>query len=506
MRRRIALAAASGLVYALAQPNWGAWPLAFVAIGPLVLSLREASAKLRFGLGWLAGTLATLLGCVAQGATASAAYLGIPLWHGWLGAILVGQVFGAATFALFTLLLGPGDPGTRWRAARGGSAWVAAELLRSTLLTGLPWLLLAFSVASRPFLSQTAALGGILCPSFLLAAFNTAWATGVQGAGAQRRRAAGSALFWVALLLIPGLRLLGTPGPGRVWPGPEAREEGPGARRIALLHTDWPGVHDASPSEAAREIRRLVELSPQRSHFDLVVWPENAVRPVLPANLALVRRATQRLSPAVPWLLVGAPRSGGSSDPVVRTSALLLDRERSIRGAHDKVRLLPYAESRVPLLQWSRLGPAMRPGPAPRVLDAGGLRVGPLICYEVLFPQVARSSVRRGAELLVNLSNESWFGHTGAAEQLLAASTLQAVALGRPLLRSTNAGISTAIDAWGRRVISRRGEPAGHLIVRVAPGGPRTLYAATGDLLGPVALLASLAAWLAELRSRRRER
>ena len=163
-------------------------------------------------------------------------------------------------------------------------------------------------------------------------------------------------------------------------------------------------------------------------------------------------------------------------------------------GYHDKVHLLPFAEY-VPH-PFPRPGPGRletAPGTAPRVLAFGRTGIGPLVCYEVLFAPLARRLALDGAGVLANLSNDAWFGRTGAVEQHLAASMYRAIETRRPLVRATHTGVTGAFDAWGRLVARLRTDEPGALAVDVLPGTGASVYVRVGELPAVGAALAALA-------------
>jgi apolipoprotein N-acyltransferase len=171
-----------------------------------------------------------------------------------------------------------------------------------------------------------------------------------------------------------------------------------------------------------------------------------------------------------------------------------------VTGLHDKVKLLPFAEYAPWPFAPGSLGEAA-PGRAPRVLSWRGASFGPLVCYEVLFARLARRLAADGAGVLVNLSNDSWFGATGAAEQHLAAAMYRAIETGRPLLRATHTGITVALDARGRVVARLPRDVPGTRAIDVEPGRGITPYTRFGDAPLGAALLAGLA--LTSFRRRR---
>jgi apolipoprotein N-acyltransferase len=239
----------------------------------------------------------------------------------------------------------------------------------------------------------------------------------------------------------------------------------------------------------------------------LVVWPENAIQ-VEPGDPALgpaLRAFAARLGGAP--LLLGAPRSArGPDGGLLRTNAAHLLGPGGAAAHYDKIRLLPLGES-------SPLPGAARgdldagvwsAGREPGLLDAGGLRLGVLICLEATDPGMARTLARGGAAVLVNLSNDGWFRGRGGDRQHLQLARFRAIETGLPLLRATTTGVTAVIAPDGALVAALPpGEPG---VLRAAlparrPGA--TLYARTGDVLPAACSLVCVgAAALAASRAR----
>ena len=225
-----------------------------------------------------------------------------------------------------------------------------------------------------------------------------------------------------------------------------------------------------------------------RSSPRLVVWPENAVGFVASANELPLREAAAALPPGG-LLLLGAPRSAldGDGHATFRNSAFLVDRQGKVLASHDKRRLTPFAEA------WPALLPrppgtrdAYLPGDHIELLDVDGVRTGVLICSEAIYPDLARDLVREGAELLVNISNDAWFGASPAPTHHLDAARFRAVELRRFLVRSTNTGRSVVVA------------PSGELIAEIPPGEPGVAAADVVPLaeVTPYARFGDLFAWL----------
>jgi apolipoprotein N-acyltransferase len=501
---RAGAALLSGVLYAAAQPGVGVWPLAPVCLVPLLLAWRGARLRRRLALAWLTGSSATLLATAAAGAAGAARFYGLSLPAAIAVSLAVGQVFGAGSFLLFAVLAGdPARSGPVAGPARIAGALALAELARATLLTGFPWLLLAYSLLPAPALAQLASVSGAIGVSFALALANGALAELAAARSAAGVR--GGALAATAALLLVGGGAASVPPEGvtgSAWPA--AAQRRPGVLRMRLVQHAPPVERRGAPAELVPGLERLRTLTRADPDFDLAVWSENALPALLPDNAHLLRD----LLPAdgrSRALLLGAPRSEADRPGVLHTSAFLVDGDGRILAFHDKVHLLPFAEYAPWPLSAKSLGLVeTTPGATPRPLPFEGTLLGPLVCYEVLFPSLARRLVRQGAGVLVNLSNDGWFGATGAAEQHLAAAMYRAIETRRPLLRATHTGVTAAFDARGREVASlARGVP-GALVVDVVPGSGATLYGRLGD--APLAALALALTSFPLLRRRSRRR
>jgi len=488
---RAAAAAFAGALYAGAQPGFGLWPLAPLCLVPLLLAWRGASLPRRLALGWIAGTTATVLATAAAGATGAERYFGLSAPAALAASLAVGQVFGAGSFVLFALLAGdPAERGPLAAAARSAAALAAAELARGTLLTGFPWLLLAYSLLPAPALAQLASAFGAVGVSLLLALANGAFAELLARGRSERQRVRAALCAAGVLLLLAGAPPLGATSGGSVREA--AGERAPGALRWLLVQHAPPVERRSAPGEAREAAASLRALTRSAADFDLALWSENALPALLPENGHLLRGAL-RGDGRERALLLGAPRADPERPGTLHTSAFLVDAEGRVLGTHDKLKLLPFAEyAPWPFAPGGLGGREAAPGVAPRVLSWRGMSFGPLVCYEVLFAPLARRLTMDGAGVLVNLSNDSWFGATGAAEQHLAAAMYRAIETGRPLLRATHTGITAALDARGRVVARLPAQLPGTRRVDVEPGRGTTPYARFGDAPLGAALLAVL--------------
>jgi len=475
----LGLAAVSGPLYAAAQPGCGWWPLAPICLVPLLLALRGRRWPVRFGLAWLAGTIA---GATTAGPTLAAAGERFFALSAPSTALLVAaatQIYGALPIAVFGTLCG--DPGREpaglwtWRVA---ASWTACELARSSFATGVPWGLLAHSLAAVPGLIQLASIGGIFLVGFALALANASLA-GLALPRARPRAAltlaavAGAAALAAAALPQSSLRV-------------DERAT------VRLVQPNLPVSSRLLRSGWSQELSGLRDLTlAGRRSVDLAIWPENAVGLPLPANTGPLERRVADLEGTVSHLIVGAPWIDSDREGRFRNSAALLEPGRGLIARYDKRRLVPFAEytpQPFALLLGNRGLYVAGHGPA--LLHAGPAVVAPLICFEVSYPDLARQSVLEGATLLVNLSNDAWLDGTAGPDQHLAAAVFRAVETRRSVVRSTNTGVTAAIDPWGRVLARLPAHEAAFLDVDVPLIRERTLYSRLGDW--PVIALCAL--------------
>jgi len=337
-------------------------------------------------------------------------------------------------------------------------------------------MLLGYSLAPVPEWIGPARWGGVLLVSGWVALANGAWAMG---------RAAGLAFGLVALVS------LRASAPGAFVPSGEP------SLQVRIVHTGHPTPRRPASDATANVIGRLAELS-QGADVDLIVWPENAVPAVMPANIARIRALRNEVAGDAA-VLFGATHIPAGQRPRLFTSAVLLPSEGEPRMYDKRIRIPFFEYAPWPLPSRER-GSGISVGSSPRILTVGGIRLAPLICYEALFSEHARHGALDGADLLVHLSNEAWFGATRGADQLLAAAVFRAVETGRPILRSTNAGVSGLVHPDGR-IARRREGAAGSFDVelRAVAGTPLALRIGNGWWW-----LAALAAILGFVAERRR--
>lgn len=444
--RAIAAIALSTVLYAVAAPPWSADLFAPVILTPVLLALRGRSARGAFALGALFGVAASA-GVTWWAPGMLARYFNVPLPIAVLGTgamygLCVALPFGCFATGSARLLDGGGFP----MYVGVPSLWVTAEFARTHLFTGLPWEFLGDLLYRRRTLIQVADLTGVWGLSFLCVLSAVAVAGVVRQLEPPRGRALAAAAL--VLCLWGGTSLYGRWRLGQ-WDGPPVADV-----PVALVQGNRAPAQHVSPLTTALTLQTYLQTTRRglgTTHPELIVWPENTASYFLAedrSSLAVLRRLSAETGAA---LIVGGPRHDRATGEVHNAAYEI--REDGIVGTYDKVRLVPFAEY-PPLGLRALAGPAavVTPGHSPGpILDRRG-PLGVLICYEILYPELARRLVAQGANLLVNIANDTWFDPAGtaAAEQMTSMAVFRAVETRRWLARTTTTGESVVVDPAGR--------------------------------------------------------
>ncbi len=495
LRRRLGMAVASGGLLLLAFPPVDAGLIALIALLPLFLSLRGATGRTGFICGLAAGAafFGGLLywiadfGFLAWGALTALMALSWAL-AGWFGAWLSGATLGRVIGVPF--------------------AFLGAELLRSRWpLGGFAWGLLGTTQHDGRPLLPLARVGGVLLVGLVAAVANAA----LGEAAATRRwwkRGAGVAVGALAIGL-PALLPLGVAGPivGRI----EV------AALQIMVEPDTFGINRgrrAGPEDLAI-LEGFAALTEAQSDDppDVLIWPENALDRDPFRNAGVMSRVTRAVRTAGVPTIVGAILD--APDGRFTNSLLVFDPDGVVTQRYDKQRLVPFGEY-VPWPALRRVIPALeqipRDGAAADeavILDVAGARIGGVICFESTFPDLVRTFVERGAQVIVVATNNASFGRSTASEEHLAQSQMRAAEQGRYVVHAGISGISAIIDPSGR--ILRRAEVFRRAVLRadVPLVNDRTPYGRYGDAIDlglAVAAGLTVAGSFAAAMARRRDR
>jgi len=337
--------------------------------------------------------------------------------------------------------------------------WVVGEWMRGWLFTGFPWLPLAASQWQRPLLLALCPYTGAHGVSFLLILMNlgaAAWVARLVTAPYPVRRRWFTPEFTVALVAL----LAGTLGLA----GELLHQRRRPWVSVGLVQPYIPQTLKWDPA-AARENLRILETETAQvaaARPDLLLWPEAAVPYILKVQPELAGWFAAQAASAGAPLLTGVVVMEDANQPTERwfNAAAAIDPERGVQPEYyAKRHLVPFGEY-VPLhavFGWLKkfvpIGDDFRGGTSGRPLllstRSGPVAAGVLICYEDVFPGLARASVAAGAEVLVNLTNNAWYGEGAAAYQHAAHSALRAAETRRPVVRVGNGGWSGWFDEHG---------------------------------------------------------
>jgi apolipoprotein N-acyltransferase len=284
--------------------------------------------------------------------------------------------------------------------------------------------------------------------------------------------------------------------------------------RLALIQPNI-GMYEKDVSDskdALLDLQVRMSQGTLAQHPDLIIWPESAYPFTIPAHQP--SRAALRLpvTQDTHWLIGALTATRHGAERQVFNSALLVGPNARILGQYDKQQLLAFGEY-IPLQRYfpflRQISPTignLTPGTAGIVTLPNGVGIGPLICYEDLMPVLARRAVRQGAQLLVNLTNDVWFGRTRAPYEHRSLAAFRAVENRVYLVRVTNTGLTSIIDPLGREHAALPIYQPATVVHDVQPLRLSTLYTRFGDwfaqLCSAAALLLLLWRWLAAKRQR----
>jgi len=496
---------------------------AWMGLIPLLLVIRASRPKAAFAWGWASGLLFWLL---------TLSWL-LALRHTWGGLAMpaLGWIALSAYCALYTgffAFVFAAVPGTRrlLPVLAAPLLWAGTEWLRASIFGGFPWNPLGVSQYRNIAAIQMATLGGVYAASALIVLLNAALAMTIlriygeiRNRSARRRRVHSELMVGLAVVAICWSWGVRTVRQG------ESDAAGP-VLRVAAIQPAIPQLQkwdDSHEHDIAKALGEQTELA-LMSRPDLIVWPETAT-----PGMLRIDPLSQRLVDSISvqgnaYLLAGSMdyRQLTEQDPEYLNASFLIATNGLIAAVYNKRHLVLFGEylpfeNQLPFMkQWSPLGFSCISGePDQPLMDLATpgtdgrepVRLSVLICFEDVFPYLARRDVQRGARLLVNQTNDAWFDGSAASRQHIANAVLRAVENRIPMVRAANTGITCFIDRFGRIIKQLPNRGQGYLVDELetaAAGMPLTRYTRSGDrLFGlPCAVATVLAALFVLLQDR----
>ncbi len=466
--------------------------------------LRPFTLQQGFVIGWLCGTVWFIGSC----------YWIVSVMHGygnvnWFLSVLIMLAFclilgmHQGAFGLLVVWMGRrSSAGNRRPLLLAPFFWVAIEFFRNRV-TPVPWDPMGNSQVNNIPFTRIAEFTGVYGLSFAIILVNCAFAAAFLLPGGRRRLNLLISAAAAAIALQMG-----------VFAKPAAF---PTTREVVLVQ---PNIPIPDPKQLTDQyfdqlLREQVQLSIHAKAKNppgspgLIVWPESPVSfadsdPVLRRALASMAQETNS------YLIVGVTGTAGGSNiagqPQSFNSAMLLDPRGNDVGRYDKIHLVPFGEY-VPLRdllffarKLTREINDFSRGTERKVFDLNGDKVAIAICYESIFPEEVREFTANGAQVLVNISNDTWFGESGAPFQHLDMTRMRAIENHRWVLLSTNNGITASIDPYGRIVKKAERNIQTALVAPYATQMETTFYVRYGDLFAWICVVISCLALLVRAR------
>jgi apolipoprotein N-acyltransferase len=499
---RALLAAGSGAALALSFPKHNLWPLAWVALAMLILASYRSRPAVSPIYGFLHGLVFYPVG-LPWIAVVMEQYGSINPWTS-AGVLSLMGIAGGIICSFFSLGVALASKKSRVLPfILAPFLWVTLEYARTHLpYIGFPWNLTGYAASGNIALVQLTSITGIWGLSFLIAAYGALLAYAVV-VGRQR--------VWKAFLVTTAsLGLIALVGGYFV---PHATP----THYAHLIQTEL-AVSEEQPANwmqlHARDLDQLENISvgsvqasqipknintPQ-AHDRLIVWPEEPA-PFTMQDPAFVQRAQRIARESNSDFLVGVVEwnlNAQSHQQYATNSAVMLDPEGQQIFRYDKRHLVPFSEY-VPLRNLLTFAKPLvqgigdfTPGTKYSVGELPGGKFGVFICYEAIFPNEVRRYAKEGAQLLINVSDDGWFGRSSAPLQHVMMARVRAVENRRWLLRDTNNGFTVAFDPYGRIVASMPADERGELDAPYAFRSDITPYVRFGDWLPWLCILASI--------------
>jgi apolipoprotein N-acyltransferase len=505
------------VIFPLPNLYWFSW----IAVAPLIVAILRARApetlQLQLddqarllpatpwqgfvlgylcGILWFAGTCYWIFDTMHRygGLPAPVAVLAlilfcmyVGLYHGMFG-LLLALVAGAKVGGQKTA---PSGASIRRTLVAAPFLWVAVELAR-TRITAFPWELLGYAQTGNIALTRIATFIGVYGLSFEIMLVNGVFAAAFLAAKERRKRLLVAAC--AAVVILQAGQWLAPP--------PAA------ADHTALL------VQPDIPIQAGEmwtkeyfqgTLRDLTAISLHPAgektgqRYDLIVWPESpspfytndplfrdAVSELAKESGTWVVAGSIGITPAMHATMNATMHRGGESSQIFNSAALVSPQGKWV-GRYDKMHLVPFGEY-LPFPQvfafagglTKEVGEFQR-GASRTPLDAGGKRLGMFICYESIFPDEVRQGPLQGAQVLVNISNDGWYGDSGAWKQHLQQTQMRAIENERWLLAATNTGMTASVDPYGRIVAATPRKVRTALVATYALSASTSFYTRHGD-------------------------
>lgn len=482
-------ALASGGLLVLAFPRFDFYPFAWIALVPLLIALQGKNSRTALYLGLLTGFV-YFAGTIYWMYHSMYYYGGVPLIISVLILVCL-SLYLALYPAVFSMLFNylsakPSVPAVLTVPV----LWVSLEYIRTYALTGFPWSILGYSQYKFLPLVQVADITGVYGVSFLVAAINGA-VYDITSCRFRRsnnetcsfRRPVTVSIILFILIIIASL----TYGMGKL-----NQPFKPGNVKVSVIQGNirqdikWDSSFQRQVIDTYKRLStRAMSLRPH-----IIIWPESAVPFVFGYDKSLTEEISGFSKEIKSHLLFGGVivRNSEKEKSSLSNSAILLSPEGKVISVYDKIHLVPYGEY-VPLREFfpfidkmvTAIGDFVD-GEEHTVMVTPFAKIGNLICYEIIFPGLVRKFVDEGADLLVTITNDAWFGRTAAPYQHFSMAVFRAIENRVPVARAANTGVSGFIDTRGRIMSKSDIFVEAAMTQEITTGKDKSIYTRYGDV------------------------
>jgi apolipoprotein N-acyltransferase len=491
------LAAFSGFLLTLSFPKFEISWLAWFAFIPLFVAIRNLSLKNGFYLGLLAG-LVHYLSLVYWLEHTMAAYGHLPFYVS-IPILFLLSFYLAFYIALFSMALTRLCSSPLSLLFITPLIWVSLEYIRSFLFTGFPWGLIGYTQFNMLHIIQISDLFGVYGVSFAIVLGNAVifliclrlmeknW----QGKRVHTRLAVGAMAAFIVILGVIWFygkwKINNIHKLAGISPSP----------KITIVQGNIDQAKKWDPAFQKLSTMKYIHLSSLSKGLkpDLVIWPETATPFFFMHDTELSKLVLTGIHEIGTDFLIGSPAFTRKNNKIeYYNSAFLVDAAGNVNGRYDKTHLVPFGEY-VPMKKWLPFVSKMvesvgdfDTGQKGQTIRWQKSSIGILICYEIIFPTLSRAMVQNHASLLVNLTNDAWYGRSSAPYQHFAMSVFRAVENRRSLVRAANTGISGFIDPSGRIIETTQIFKDAVITQKVPLIQVETLYSRFGDLFAMTCL------------------
>lgn len=441
LRNNISLPVFSGIMLILCHSPISLFPVAFISLVPLLISLKEENPSRNFISGLIAGVTG-YLGIIYWVTVAMNRYGGLDIFTSIVIMLLLvlymAMYVGIFSYVITFLRLRYYFP----IFLSAPFVWVILEYIRGFFLSGFPWALFAYSQYNfLPFI-QIVSFTGVYFISFLIVAVNSI----IYYVWKEKRF---PLLFGIIILFLILVNFL--------YGFAKLKDDGIGGekRHVAIIQANIGQELKWDEQFKTKTVEKYIKMTVEQAKgVDLVIWPETS----LPFAFNTTKKTEELLKSLVVSIntdLIFGTVHVEDGDKFYN-SAYLINRQGEVAGYYNKVHLVPFGEytplkEYIPFLEKiTATGGNFSAGKAHIPLKSSFGNVGVLICYEGIFPRISTETVRKGAQVMINLTNDAWYDRTSAPFQHLIFYVFRAIETDRFILRAANTGISAIIDNRGR--------------------------------------------------------